>query len=132
MKNPDFGVDNFLQSKYLNESETVATNFLTLLFGKPGFLPSMPDIGINIQEKIYLFTDEIDVAQLKSEVAAQCSEYMNYVLDDSFNIIKTTQNDESILIFILPTQEKGKTRHFIVGVSTTSSGDLKYNFTWSE
>lgn len=132
MKDPAFGVDNFLQSKYLNESETIATNFLTLLFGKPGFLPSMPLIGIDIKQKLYLFYDDIDTAQIKAEVSQQCSEYMNYVLDDSFNVIKTKQDNQTVLLFVLPMQEKYRTRHFIVGISTTPSGDIKYNFTWSE
>ncbi len=53
-----FGVDAFNRAKYKNETETIATAILNLLFAKPGYFPSMPDLGINIQNILYSFWDE--------------------------------------------------------------------------
>lgn len=127
---PVFGTDDFLHTKYRNESETVANNFLFLLFGKPGFFPSIPKLGLNIPELLYLPFDDIDVAALKIQISTQCSELLGYIVDESFDIQKTFYQDQPILIFILPIQEKSRSRHFAVGITTGENGAISYNFTW--
>lgn len=129
---PAFGVDDFLQPKYYNESETVANNFLTLLFGKPGFFPSIPELGIDVSSLLYQFFDDIDTEELKGRITQQCSDFMNYVVDDSFSIQKTYYKNQPVLLFKLPIQEKTTSRHFTVGITTTSGGGLTYNFIWTD
>lgn len=127
---PAFGVNNFLQPKYYNESETVANNFMTLLFGKPGFYPSLPELGIDIESLMYQYFDEIDISMLKNKICAQCSEYMGYVIDNDFDIVKKYYKDQPLLIFILPVQERSSVRHFSVGITTNLTEGIRFNFTW--
>lgn len=127
---PVFGVDDFMQAKYRNESETVANNFLFLLFGKPGFFPSIPSLGVNIPELLYQPFDDIDIPTLKNQITTQCSELLEYVIDESFDIQKTFYQDQPMLIFILPVQERTRSRHFAVGITTGENGEISYNFTW--
>lgn len=129
---PAFGVNNFLQPKFYNQSETVANNFLTLLFGKPGFLPSMPEIGVDVNSLLYDFFDEIDVASLKALITKQCYAFMDYVIDNSFDIIKGYYQNQPVLLFKLPIQDKTMTRHFTVGVTVSPLGGITYNFEWSD
>lgn len=129
---PAFGVNNFLQPKYYNESETVANNFMTLLFGKPGFFPSIPELGIDVQSLLYQYFDDIDIGSLKNEIINQCSAYMNYVIEEEFQIVKRFYKDQPLLIFILPIQEKSTTRHFSVGITTSFDEGIRYNFTWTD
>ena len=42
---PSFGVDSFNKAKYKNETEAIANSILAVLFGKPGYFPSMPELG---------------------------------------------------------------------------------------
>lgn len=127
---PAFGVDNFLQAKYYNESETVANNFLTLLFGKPGFYPSIPDLGLDIQSRMYQNIDNAYIEGLKNEIKRQCSQLMDFVDDGSFSIQIKYVNTDPVLLIILPVIEKTYTKHFAVGIKTTDTGGVSYNFTW--
>ena len=63
---PQFGLNSFNQAKYSNETETISHAVLNLLFGKPGFFPSMPRLGINIQDTLYMFWDEISPIEIKA------------------------------------------------------------------
>ena len=52
---PNFGLDDVGKAKQLNETEALANAILNLLFGKPGYFPSMPNLGINIQSILQSF-----------------------------------------------------------------------------
>ena len=56
---PTFGLNNFNQTKVLSETETLVNNILMVLFGKPGFYPSIPALGMNIGQYLYNFADDI-------------------------------------------------------------------------
>lgn len=129
---PAFGVNNFLQAKFYNESETVANNFMTLLFGKPGFFPSIPDLGIDVHSLLYQFFDDIDVDALKSIISSQCNALMDYVISNEFQIEKRYYNNEPFLLFILPIQDKSTVKHFTLGITTSFSEGIRYNFTWAD
>ena len=47
---PVYGVNNFNETKVLTEAETLVNNILMILFGKPGFYPSIPSLGMDIQQ----------------------------------------------------------------------------------
>lgn len=131
---PKFGVNAFEKGDYSNESQTVANNFLALLFGKPGFFPSMPELGIYIQSYVYQHFDDIDVGAIKAEVIRQCDELMDWVNDGSFDVIKTKnqKNGSPMILFKLPVQEKDITKHFAVAITLGTDNSISYNFTWLE
>ena len=131
---PKFGVNAFEKGDYSNESQTVANNFLALLLGKPGFFPSMPELGIYIQSYVYQHFDDIDVGAIKAEVIRQCDELMDWVNDGSFDVIKTKnqKNGSPMILFKLPVQEKDITKHFAVAITMGDNNSISYNFTWLE
>ena len=101
---PNFGLDDFGRAKYLNETEALANSILNLLFGKPGFFPSMPDLGINIQSILYSFWDEVNVDQLKAEIVTQCQSFSQYIKTGELDVIKTYNNSQPLLLIVLPTK----------------------------
>ena len=129
---PKFGVNAFERGDFCNESQTVANNFLALLFGKPGFFPSMPELGIYVQSYIYQHFDEIDTESIKSKIITQCDDLMSWVNDGSFDVMKVEnqRNGSPILLFKLPVQEKDVSKHFAVAVTLGDNESIVYNFTW--
>lgn len=127
---PQFDVDSYNRPKILNESQTIVNNILTLLFGKPGFYPSIPHLGLNIQQYFYTFEDEFDTNALKSRLASQCKDFVEFVTDGSFDIIKTTHNEQPLLIFVIPTVITDTESNLLLGITLTSSGEYKFNFTF--
>ena len=114
---PCFGLNSFKEAKYKNESETVVDAILALLFGKPGFFPSMPNLGINIQNTIYMFWDEISPEMIKAQIAAQCSEFRSYINDGTLDVIKSSYQNQPLLLIVLPVLIKDKRETLGIGLS---------------
>ena len=129
---PSFGVDTFNEAKFKNETQTVATDILALLFGKPGYFPSMPELGINIQETLYMFWDELDETALKAQIAAQCEEFSEYIDDGSLDVIKSSYNDQPLLLIVIPVQIQYKKENLAIGVTTDENGNIIYNYVYQE
>ena len=127
MVDPVFGTDDFGRTKILSENETFTRNFITLLLGKPGFYPSIPNIGIDISQYLYKFTDEINVDELKAKIALQCSDFLPSIQSGNFDIIKTVMNNRVLLIFILPGGDNGE-KKVALCVTTNEQGEVIYRF----
>lgn len=129
---PSFGVNSFNQAKYKNETETVANSILALLFGKPGFFPSMPNLGINIQKTIYMFWDDIDTNMLKAEISAQCNAFQVYIDDGSLDVIKSSYKGQPLLLIQIPVQIKTTKETLAIGITQDANGNTKYNYVFEE
>ena len=93
MVDPMFGVNEFGKPLMLTENQTYVNNFLMLLLGKPGFFPSIPNIGIDISQYLYTAVDDLNVDTLKSKISVQCTDFIPFISDGRFDIIKTTLNE---------------------------------------
>lgn len=129
---PSFGVDSFNKAKYKNETEAIANSILAVLFGKPGYFPSMPELGLDIQNLIYSFWDEIDEDMLKAEIITQCSSFKEYVDDGSLDVIKSTYMSKPLLIIVIPVQVKYTKANLALGISTDKNGNTQYNYVFEE
>ena len=129
LKEPAFGLDNFGKPKILKDTEAFATTVLMILFGKPGFLPSLPDVGMNIQQYTYAFFDEIDTDSLKAQLVYQCSLVSDYIEAGELDIRKVINGNEGILLFIIPMEQYIPNNNLVIGVETSIDGGTTYNFT---
>lgn len=129
---PSFGINSFNQAKYKNETESVANAILALLFGKPGFFPSMPNLGINIQETLYMFWDEVDPDMIKAQIVAQCSEFKQYIDDGSLDVVKSSYQNKPLLLITIPVQIKNIKQTLAIGITQNENGEVKYNYVFDE
>jgi len=127
---PQFGVDSYNRAKILTESQTIVYNILTLLFGKPGFYPSIPQLGMDIQQYLYSFENDFDTNALKSQLASQCRDFIDVIYDGTFDIIKSTYNEQPLLIFVIPTIITNSETSLLLGITITSKGEYRFNFTF--
>ena len=129
---PSFGVNVFDQAKYLNETETIANAMLNILVAKPGFFPSMPDLGMDVPNLLYSFWDEIDTNTLKAKLVSQCSAFKQFVDDGSFDIVKSSYKNQPLLLFVLPVVVKNIKEHLAIGITQDSNGNTSYNYVFLE
>ena len=127
---PQFGVDSYNRSKVLTESQTIVYNILTLLFGKPGFYPSIPKLGMDIAQYLYSFEDDFDVNFLKAQLASQCKDFIDVIRDGSFDIVKSSYNDQPLIIFVIPTIITSNESNLLLGITLTNTGEFRFNFTF--
>ena len=125
---PTYGVNEFNKTKVLSETETYVNNILTILFGKPGFYPSIPTLGMDISQYLYKFEDAINVERIKAILANQCSEFLPLVESGDIDIIKTTYMGRSMLIFQLPVIIDKTQIAVALGVTLNAKGQMVYKF----
>lgn len=128
LQDPTFGVNDFDLPKVLSTTETYARNVLLLLFGKPGFYPSIPTLGMDIQQYLYMFVDDINTDSIKTKLATQCKDFLPELQTGDFDVQKRVVGGRPLLAFILPIVEDNSTINIALGVTTNAKGELVYRY----
>ena len=120
-------MNSFNTPKFYNESVTTAKNIITILEGRPGFFPSMPDLGMDIKRSlIYKDIDEIDTEAIKVELVRQCDQFITNVRDGTFDVQKMVYQERPLLIFVIPVTIERASQRLAVGVMLNSKGETIY------
>ena len=80
LSEPCFGFDNFGEPLVHKGSQVLIDTILTVLFGRPGFYPSIPELGMYIQQYRYNLFQGINLEEFRSKLSYQCN-----LLDDAIN-----------------------------------------------
>lgn len=131
-KDPAYGVNSFNKPKILNETQTLVNNLVLVLTGKPGFYPSQPTLGMDISQYLYSFDDEINVTDIKNKLVEQCSDFLDCIKNGDFDVMITHHNEKPMLVFKLPMVVDNSYTELVLGVSTSPTGELIYNFTFTD
>ena len=120
-------MNSFNTPKFYNESVTTAKNIVTILEGRPGFFPSMPDLGMDIKRALlYKDIDEIDTDLIKAELVRQCDVFITNIRNGTFDVQKVLYQDKPLLIFIIPVTIERAAQRLAVGVMLNSKGETIY------
>lgn len=98
------GKDHFQKSKIFNETDSLINYILNILLMKPGNLPSMPHIGVNIGQYIQPhMQNEIDPEFIKGLISDNCIDLLPYLSSDDL-IVVITQDDigRDVLLIKIP------------------------------
>lgn len=132
-----FELNEFNEPRIRSELETLKDVILFILFSKPGQYPSLPTIGMDLQDRLYEFYDEIDPEQLKAEITEQCSILGSYINGETVSIMKMIYNGyPSLLIHIegnetFPSSYKcdkvGNSGRYMIGITYNELNQMIYN-----
>ena len=129
LREVSFGLDDFGKPKTLSVKESIAQIILNVLFMRPGNLPSLPWIGINIQSFIYKPEDSIDIEQLKSDIYEQCKAVLTFIDIGNVEAYYTPYNGSVVLIINIPVIIDGTTIDYMLGFTQDGMDKtIKYNF----
>lgn len=127
-KELQFGLDNFSRQKVLTEKDSIAQALLNLLFMRPGQMPSLPHIGINVRKYLYQFEDEINVGELKEDIAYQCSELLPYLDMSNLQLFIVPYRGVDILMLMVPILVEGDTPTLVIGMQRGDNGNVVFNY----
>ena len=115
------GKDHFQKSKIFNETDSMVNNILNILLMKPGNMPSMPDIGVNIGQYIQPHMQrKLDSEYLKGLIISNCEDLLPYLSEDDIIVsIMIDDYNRDVLIIKLP---------LIVDESSKVEKDIYYAF----
>ena len=123
---PAFGKNSFNKPKFYNESQTIANNIMTILLGRPGFYPSMPELGMDIRNLLYKPLDEINPDAIKAKLVQQCSQFMTAVRNGTFDVQIIAYKNRPMIIFIIPVTVDRTDKRLAIGVTTNQDGKVMY------
>lgn len=125
---PVFGLDDFRKPKVLTGSEAIIQSILVVLFGKPGCYPSIPELGMHIQQYRNCRIDEIDTDSLKAQLAYQCKSISSQIIDGSIDIKKMILDNKDVaLLFVIPVYTTNSENTMLIGIKMTDAG-ITYNY----
>lgn len=126
---PTMNLDNFGRPKVISETETLVNNILMILFGRPGFYPSIPDLGMDIGKYIYNFEEDVSTEEIKNALSLQCEEFSPSINAGDIDVMKVdTSQGQTGLLFILPVINDRKTSQISLAIIVDDDGKLMYNF----
>jgi len=126
-----FGIDNFGEPASMSQADTIAQMIVNLLLLRPGQLPSLPHIGINVRQYLYKFEEDISTADIKNKISNQCAELLAYIDVNSMQVILLPYKNESILYFFIPLSVKvAENTAISIGFKrNTITNNITYNYT---
>lgn len=131
-KEIDFGLNNFGEQKTLDSAESLAQSILNLFLMRPGSIPSMPHIGINIKQYLYKLDDTFDVDEIKDKIYNQCPELIPYILIGEVKIFLGNHENQAVLIISVPIETSSMKKTILYGFGKDSSGNMIFNFQFDD
>ena len=126
---PAFGLDSFRKPLVYEDWQVVAQSIIIVLFGRPGFYPSIPQLGIHIQDLMYEKLDDIDTDNLRGILAHQLEVFSDIIQSDDMKIaIKNTTGGNPVLIIALPIYTGDERSAVAVTITATEDGGIQYNY----
>lgn len=126
---PAFGLDSFRKPLVYEDWQVVAQSIIIVLFGRPGFYPSIPQLGIHIQDLMYEKIDDIDTDNLRGILAHQLEVFSDIIQSDDMKIaIKNTTGGNPVLIIALPIYTGDERSAVAVTITATEDGGIQYNY----
>lgn len=130
----DFGLNNFGKQNILSQSESMAQLIINLLLMKPGQMPSMPHMGINIKKWLYEFEDDLNTLILQREIEEQCSIMVPYINTENMVVTFMKRLPEPVLLIIIPFDIMEDGKDLVIGFkkSTNNLGKVTFNYEFQD
>lgn len=124
-----FSLNKFSAPKLITADELAKNIIFFILFSKPGAYPSLPMIGMNIQQYLYNFYDEIDVDLIKNKLVEQCSFLEEYFSANNITITKSIKDNKpslDIQINYSPMKDDTKLKNYHIGITYDELNQMIY------
>lgn len=131
----DIGLDkdNFQKSRIFNETDSLVNYILNILVMRPGNVPGMPELGVNIGQYVHPgMQGKIDVNQIKGLILSNCEQLMPYLLADKMvvAIVKDQYGKDVLLIKIAVgvEQDSRQQKDIYYAFYRNELNELEFNF----
>lgn len=94
-----YELNDFEQPKLTSEVELVKNVIMYVLFSDKGQYPSLPMIGMNIEDYLYRTYEEIDTDAIKDDLIEQCSALGTYFDSGEIQVVKRYERGRPELFF---------------------------------
>lgn len=127
------GKDNFQKSKIFNETDSLINYILNILLMRPGNMPSMPNLGVNIGQYIQPnMKQDLDTEFIKGLIVSNCEDLLPYLSTDELVVsIVRDEYGKDILLIKIPLVMDNKSKEqqdAYYAFYRNELNDLEFNF----
>lgn len=131
-KEVGFGLDNFSKPKVLSRKDSIVQILKNILFLKPGQLPSLPFVGIDIMRYVIPTIDDGDLQLIGDRIVEQCTMLAPHI-DFSGVIVKSiTYEERPVVLIIVPISVDDESESLLMGVSKDTNGRVLFNYEFDD
>lgn len=128
-----FDKDNFQKSKIYNTTDSLVNYILNILIMRPGNMPGMPEMGINIGQYVHPnMQTQLDVNMLKGLILSNCEALLPYLSSDDLYIgVVRDEDDRDILLIKIPLlvdESSREEKDVYYAFYRSQLNELKFNF----
>ena len=123
-----FGLNDFQEMQVYSEGESIARYLLNILLMRPGNLPGLPHIGLNIKELLYCNMEEIDSQDLKDKIISQCTALMANILTGELFVGVIEYKGNSFLLLRIPVLVDNVKQTINYAFYQTEAREIKFDF----
>lgn len=112
----DVGIekDNFQKSKIFNEKDSLVNYILNILLMRPGNMPGLPHIGVDIGKYVKNdMTNSLNVDVVKGLIISNCSDLLPYLSSDELYVgIIQDEEKKQYLAIKIPIMVNGNSKEY--------------------
>lgn len=128
-----FDKDNFQKSKIYNTTDSLVNYILNILIMRPGNMPGMPELGINIGQYVHPnMQTQLDVNTLKGLILSNCEALLPYLSSDDLYIgVVRDEDGRDVLLIKIPLMVNEASREekdVYYAFYRSQLNELKFNF----
>jgi hypothetical protein len=125
--------DNFQKSKIFNTTDSLINYILNILIMRPGNMPGMPELGVNIGQYVHpKMQTQLDTNLLKGLIMSNCEALLPYLSSDDLYIgIAVDEDGRDVLIIKIPMvvdEISREERDVYYAFYRSQLNELKFNF----
>lgn len=131
----DIGLDkdNFQKSKIFNTTDSLVNYILNILIMRPGNMPGMPEMGINIGQYVHPnMQAQLDVNTLKGLILSNCEALLPYLSSDDLYIgVVKDEDGRDVLLIKIPLivdEASREEKDVYYAFYRSQLNELKFNF----
>lgn len=123
------GINSFDKPEELTDVKAWSQLMLNLIFLKPGSYPSIPEMGVGIENYQYDFMDDT-ISELSAKIITQQQTYLPDIPLSTVNVQKIEQNGQPILIVQLFFTTNSGAASSAIAINSTSRNFLDFDVSW--
>jgi hypothetical protein len=123
-----FGLNPFQKVDVLNKKDSIAQIIKNILFLRPGQIPSMPFIGVDIAKYINPMIDNGQLEDLGERMTTQCRELIPYMEFTGITAQSVVVNNRQTIVIVIPLNIGDTDEMMVIGVTKNTDGRILFKY----
>lgn len=128
LKEVGFGPDNFEKAYTQDPLQSLGSIIYRMFVMKPGTLPSLPKVGIDIRQYMYRPEGTIDFDELRNRIFANCSDLLHFMTVGDILIDEVKVKGQLTLVVVIKASINQSDYALFVAMRKGTENEVLYSF----